>query len=193
VAFSPREPLAIGTDPGCGRISLLRPGHDEIAVLARCNAPAGLARSAPVWTSDGKHIVAVNAEASSLSIYTIDLALEHGTNDTVQLLSTIQTETPVASLLSHPTEAGVFTSRPQQQGSRIELWKVRDRRLQIENDTWIPHNVLSIVEHGGDLSVISEERLIHMRMKDLCILDALALPLPGSQAVLTPSYRSNLV
>ncbi len=71
LVFSPHAPCAIGTDPGSGRMTLLQPSPEEIAALARCETPSGLASASPVWTSDGKYVIAANARKASLSIYEI--------------------------------------------------------------------------------------------------------------------------
>lgn len=182
IAFSPHGPYAVGTDLNCERMTLLQPSSDRIAILSRCSMPSGDADSSPVWTSDGGHIVAANAQAASLSIYAI-----HGaaSGAGIHFLDAVQTGTRINAMLAHPSEPGIVTSRTQAQGSHLELWKLRDRHLRVKNSTWIPAEVTALAQHDGILWLVSKTQLIRMRSQDLRIIDVLTLPRHGTRAIIT--------
>lgn len=181
LAFSPRELYAIGTDPGCERMTLLQPSADGVAVLWRCEA-AGIGNSTPVWTSDGRYVVAAGADPPSLSIYNLRQTMESQTSAGSGVVSTIKTKTRIAALLAHPAEPVVFTSRPDGQGSRLAIWAVRGNQSGIEKDAWIPHCVLAIAEHAGNLWLTSTDCVIRMSTRDLSSIESWKLPRPLSAA-----------
>ena len=76
LVFSPHGPHALGTDPGTGCMTLLQPSSEAIAVLARQQTPYGLTPSSPVWTTDGRYVIVVNAQNASLSLYRMPAVLE---------------------------------------------------------------------------------------------------------------------
>lgn len=174
VAFSPQAPYAVGTDPGSERITLLQPSTDGIAVLSRCEMPPELASSSPVWTADGRYVLAANAQIASLSVYAI-----HSEKETIQvnLVESVSTQTPVRALLAHPAQPGVFTSRSQNKGSRIEFWKIQGDRLQAERDVWVPQNILALAQQADILWLVAEDRLIRMQSRNLLAVNAWKLPL----------------
>lgn len=183
LVFSPHEPLAVGTDPGSGRITLLQPSSEGIAALARCNAAHGLHPTNPAWTSDSRYVVAANARGASLSLYEVRLASANENN--LHLLSTVQTATPVTAVLAHPTERTLLTTRPQGRDSRIELWRVRDSRLEAAGDIGSSGNAVALAHHSGDLWIASEDRLTRMPIRDLrADLREMRLPIRGIRAVI---------
>jgi 6-phosphogluconolactonase (cycloisomerase 2 family) len=185
LVFSPHAPFAIGTDPGSGRMTLLQPSSEEIALLARFEPPHGLTPASPAWTSDGKYVIVPNARNASLSLYEIKLVSSDGNNPGVHLLGTTPTTTPVTALAAHPTQPAVFTSRSQRSGSRLELWKIRGSDLRLAGDTWVPGHVVAFTEHDGALWVASHNRLIRLPVGDLRSPHPyeFALPLLGTQAI----------
>jgi len=195
VAFSPSGPYAVGTDPSSERMTLLQPSPDGITILSRCHTPFGVAELFPVWTRDGRYLVAADARAASLSLYAIRSALRDRDGLDIYVLSTVHTETPIKALLAHATEASVFTSRREREGSRLEFWRIRGDQLAVERDTWIPDNVLAFAHHAGALWLASEDRLIRMRYQDLRAISAMnvAQSLQGMRAIVTQSYESNLI
>ena len=195
VAFSPNGLHAVGTDPGSELMTLLQPSPDGIAVLSRCHLPFGIAELSPVWTYDGNHLIAANEQRQSLSLCEVRPALADRGSLKIQVLSTLRTETTIKALLAHPTEAGVFTSRREREGSRLELWKVCADHLQLERDTWIPDNVLAFAQHAGVLWLVSEDGLIRMRYQDLHAMDAVkvAQSLQGRRAIVIQSSETNLI
>jgi Lactonase, 7-bladed beta-propeller len=162
LAFSPRAPFAAGTDPGSGRMTLLQPSSEDITVLARCHAPHGLTPSSPVWTSDGRHVIAANARTASLSMYETKLVSADGSNAGLSLLGTTPTATPVTALLAHSAESAIFTARPQHGGSRLEFWKVDGSDVRLASDTWVAGQVVALAEHAGSLWAASHDRLIRI-------------------------------
>ena len=195
VAFSPTGPCAVGTDPSSKRMTLLNPSPDGIAILSRCHAPFGVAELYPTWTYDGRYVVAADAHTASLSLYAIRSASGDKEALDFHLCNTAQTETPIKALLAHATEAGVFTSRGESKGSRLEFWRIRGHQLAVERDAWIPDNILAFAHHAGSLWLVSEDRLIQMRSQDLRAMSALRAPrsLEGVSATVTQSYGSNLI
>jgi hypothetical protein len=195
VAFSPRGPYAVGTDPSSKRMTLLHPSPDGIAIVSRCHAPSGLAELYPAWTCDGRYIVAADAYAASLSLYAI--CPRSGDRDglDIHLRNAAQTKTPIKTLLAHATGNGVLTSRGEGNGSRLEFWRIRDHQLAVKRDAWIPENVLTFAHHAGGLWLVSEDRLIRMRYWDLRAMSAVrvAQSLEGVRAIVTQSYGSNLI
>jgi len=161
LVFSPHAPFAMATDPGSGRMTLLQPSSEEIALLARFESPHGLTPASPVWTSDGKYVIVPNARNVSLSIYEITLVAS-GSNAGVHLLGTTPTDTPVTALAAHPTQPAVFTSRSQGSGSRLELWKTHGSDLRLAGDTSVPGHVVTLTEHDGAVWVASQHRLIRI-------------------------------
>jgi hypothetical protein len=195
VAFSPNGLYAVGTDPGSDRMTLLQPSPDRIAVLSRWHAPFGVAALSPAWTRDGKYLVAADAHTASLSLYTIHSASEGRDRLDIHLLDTVHTKTPTTALLAHATEAGVFTSRPEKQGSRLESWRVRYGQLVVERDARIPDNVLSFAHHVDVLWLVSEDRLIGIGDQDLQAISTvkLAQSLQGIRGLVIQSRGSNLI
>jgi DNA-binding beta-propeller fold protein YncE len=195
VAFSPTGPCAVGTDPSSNRMTLLNPSPDGIAILSRRHAPFGVAELYPTWTYDGRYVVAADAHTASLSLYAIRSASGDKEALDIHLFNTAQTETPIKALLAHATEAGVFTSRGESTGSRLEFWKIRGHQLAVERDAWIPDNILAIAHHAGCLWLASENRLFRMKYQDLRAMSAvrMAESLEGVRMIVTQSYGSNLI
>jgi Lactonase, 7-bladed beta-propeller len=187
LVFSPRGHFAVGTDPGSGHMTLLQPSSEAIAALARWETPYGLTPSSPAWTIDSKYIIAATARPASLQIYEIGAALEDRSNSSVHLLGTTSTHTPVTTLLAHPREPAVFTSRPQGNGSRLELWKVRGSHLRLANDTWVSSHVVGLAHRNGGLWIASQDRLIRIPIDDLRNPYPFHVPLPlhGAHAIVT--------
>ena len=185
----------MGTDPGSELMTLLQPSPDGIAVLSRCHLQFGVPDSSPAWTCDGNNLVAADAQRGSLSIYAVRPALADREGLRIHVLSTTRTETSIRALLAHPTEAGVFTSRRESEGSMLEFWRVCGDQLQLERDTWIPDNVLALAQHAGVLWLVSEDRLIRMSYQDLRAISAVkvAQSLQGRRAILIQSSESNLI
>jgi hypothetical protein len=187
LVFSPRGLFAVGTDPGSGHMTLLQPSSEAIAALARWEIPCGLTPSSPAWTIDSKYIIAATARPASLQIYEIGPALEDRSNSSVRLLGTTSTHTPVATLLAHPREPAVFTSRPQGTGSRLELWKVNGSHLRLANDTWVSGHVVGLAHRNGGLWIASQNRLIRIPIDDLRSPYPFQIPLRmhGAHAIVT--------
>jgi hypothetical protein len=185
LVFSPHAPCAIGTDPGSGRMTLLQPSPEGIAALARCETPNGLASASPVWTSDGQYIIAANARKASLSIFEITLVSIDGSGADVHLLGTTPTSTPVTTLAAHPTQSAVFSARPHNGGSRLELWEIHGSDLRLTGGTWVSGHVVALAVHAGGLWIASDDRLIRLPIEDLRSRHAFELPLPmrGTQAI----------
>jgi hypothetical protein len=194
LVFSPEGSFAAATDPGSGRMTLLQPLSDGITVLARCQTPRGGTATNPVWTSDGKYVIAANAQNLSLSVYEVCAVSGDGSNASVHWLCAIPTATPVTTLLAHPAEPAVFTLRPQAGGSRLELWQVRGSRLQIASDTWVSGHGAALAQHAGGLWVATQDRVTRLRLGDLrssCPFE-MALPMPGAQAMVTQTLAAPL-
>jgi Lactonase, 7-bladed beta-propeller len=194
LVFSPQGSFAAATDPGSGRMTLLQPLSDGIAVAARCQAPHGCATSNPMWTSDGKYVIVANAQSLSLSVYEVRAASADGSDASIHWLNTIPTATPVTTLLAHPAEPTIFTLRPQAGGSRLELWQVHGSRLQIASDTWVSGHAAALALHAGGLWVATQDRLTRLPIGDLrssCPFE-LALPMPGAQAMVTQTLAAPL-
>jgi 6-phosphogluconolactonase (cycloisomerase 2 family) len=194
LVFSPEGSFAAATDPGSGRMTLLQPLSDGIAVLARCQTPHGCAASNPVWTSDGKYVIVANAQSSSLSVYEMGAVSGDGSNASLHWLSTMPTGTPVTTLLAHPAEPAVFTLRPQADGSRLELWQVQSSRLQIASDTWLSGHGAAFALHAGGLWVATQDRLTRLPIGDLrssCLFE-MPLLMPGAQAMVTQTLAAPL-
>jgi hypothetical protein len=187
LVFSPRGLFAVGTDPGSGYMTLLQPSSEGIAVLARCQTPYGFTPSPPVWTTDGRYVIVANAGSASLSIYEMGPASGDRSNSRVHLLGTTRTDTPVTTLLAHPGEPAVFTSRAQRSGSRLELWKVHRSRLRLASNTWISGHVAALAQHAGDLWIATQDRLIRIPIEYLCSPYPFEVPLPmhGAHAIAT--------
>jgi len=195
VAFSSTGLCAVGTDPSTKRMTLLHPSPDGIAILSRCYAPFGLAELCPAWTCDGRYVVAADAHTASLSLYAIRPRLGDRDRLGIHLHNTAQTKTPIKALLAHATGNGVFTSRGESKGSRLEFWRIRGHQLTVERDAWVPDNILAFEHHAGSLWLVSEDRLIRMRYQDLRAMSAVrvAQSLEGVRAIVTQSYGSNLI
>ena len=194
LVFSPQGSFAAATDPGSGRMTLLQPLSDGIAVVARCQAPHGCATSNPMWTSDGKYVIVANAQSLSLSVYEVRAVSADGSDASIHWLNTIPTATPVTTLLAHPAEPTIFTLRPQAGGSRLELWQVHGSRLQIASDTWVSGHAAALALHAGGLWVATQDRLTRLPIGDLrssCPFE-LALPMPGAQAMVTQTLAAPL-
>ena len=187
LVFSPHGLFAVGTDPGSGHMTLLQPSSEAIAALARWETPYGLTATSPAWTIDSKYIIAATARPASLQIYEIGAALEDRSNSSVHLLGTTSTHTPVTTLLAHPREPAVFTSRPQGSGSRLELWQVHGSHLRLANDTWVAGHVVGFAHRNGSLWLASQDGLIRIPIDDLRSPYPFHLPLPmrGAHAIVT--------
>jgi hypothetical protein len=196
LAFSPHRPFALATDPGSGCMTLLQPSSESIAMLTRCQTPHGLTHLSPAWTSDGRYIVVANAHPASLSVYEVPSTPGKGSNAGFHLLSTTPMATPVTTLLAHPAEPAVFTSRPQASGSRLELWKVDGSHLRLVRDTWVPGHVVALAHHAGDLWLAAQDRLIRIPIRipieDLRSPGPFEVPLPthGAQAIATQNIAA---
>jgi hypothetical protein len=187
LAFSPHGLCAVGTDPGSQRMSLLRPSSAEIAVVTRWETIHSLARVAPVWTADGKYVIAANAQVASLTIYEVGAVPGSENKTGVRLLGTIHTMTPVKALLAHPSEPAIFTSRPQAAGSRLELWRMDTSSLRLASDTWISSDVVALAQHSGHVWAASEGCLIRISMRDFRETRTFEAPLHGAQALIAQS------
>ena len=189
LAFSPRAPLAVGIDPGSQRMSVLQPLPEEIAVVARCQPPQGLAPLAPVWTFDARYIIAVDARTASLSIYEVRLPFGNGSEATIRRLGAFPTITPLISLLSHPAESAVFTSRPLGAGSSLEVWSAQNSSLRWKSSSWISGKVVALAHDGSALWVASQDRLIKFPMDDLRhpVSTRMLPPAHQAQAIVTQS------
>jgi hypothetical protein len=147
-----------------------------------------------VWTSDGKYIILANAQSASLSIYEVRAVLGDGGNAGIHLLGTTPTATSVTTLLAHPAQPAVLTSRPQAGGSRLELWQLQGSHLKIVSDTWISGHVAALAQHAGSLWVATQDRLTRIPIGDLrspCPFE-MALPMPGAQAMVTQTMAAPL-
>ena len=194
LVFSPQGSFAAATDPGNGRMTLLQPLSDGIAVLARCQTPRGGTATNPVWASDGKYVIVANAQSLSLSVYEVRAASADGSDASIHWLNTVPTATPVTTLLAHPAEPAVFTLRPQPGGSRLELWHLHGSRLQVASDTWVSGHGVALAQHGGGLWVATKHRLTRLPIGDLrssCPFE-MALPMPGPQAMVTQTLAAPL-
>jgi hypothetical protein len=194
LVFSPEGSFAAATDPGSGRMTLLQPLPDGIAVLARCQTPRGGTATNPVWTSDGKYVIVANAQSLSLSVYEVRVASVDGGDASIHWLNTIPTATPVTTLLAHPAEPAVFTLRPQAGGSRLELWQVHGSRLQIASDTWVSGHGVALAQHAGSLWVATQDRVTRLPIGDLrsSLPFEITLPMPGAQAMVTQTLAAPL-
>jgi hypothetical protein len=192
LAFSPQASFAVGVDPGTRRLTLLQPSAEELAVLDRCQTLHGLTSTSPAWTSDGRHVIVANAQSASLSIYEMKARAVDENSASLHLLGTTPTATPVTTLLAHPMQPSVFTSRPQGDGSRLELWKVHGSELQLASDTWVPRHVVALKEHGGALWAATQDRLIRLPMEDLRTSPfEVPLPMQGGQAIVTQNLTTH--
>lgn len=191
LAFSPRGPFALGTDPGSERVTLLRPSPDGIAVLTRCQAPHGLSLAHPVWTANGRYAIVANARSASLSVY--EMQGLSGEEASIHLLGTTSTVTPVTGLLAHPVEAAIFTSRPHGSSSRLELWTMHATGLRLADDTSISGHVVALAQHANGLWVASQDRLIQIPIGDLRTPYPLEVPLPmrGVRAISVQRVAAN--
>ena len=194
LVFSPRGLFAVGTDPGSGHMTILQPSSETIAALARWETPLGLTPSSPAWTIDGKYIIAATARPASLQIYEIGAALKDRSNSSVHLLDTTSTRTPVTTLLAHPREPAVFTSRPQGNGSRLELWKVNGSHLRLANATWVSGHVVGLAHRNGGLWIASQDGVIRIPIDDLRSPYPFHVPLPmhGAHASVTQDISDYL-
>lgn len=187
LAFSPHGLCAVGTDPGSQRMTLLRPSSAEIEVVTRWETIHSLAPLAPVWTADGRYVIAANAQAASLSIYEMG-AVPGSENETgVRRVETIQTTTPVKALLAHPSEPAIVTSRPQGGGSRLELRKMDSSNLRLVIDTWISGDVVALAQRSGHIWAAAEGRLTRISMRDFRDTRTFEAPLYGAQALIAQS------
>jgi hypothetical protein len=164
-------------------MTLLRPSADGLTVLARRDA-TGLGHAAPVWTSDGRYVIAAGADRSSLSVYEVS---DDGTD--MHRVSSIRLKAPIEAMLAHPAESGVYTSRRDGAGSRVEFRVVRGGDLHIEKDAAIADRVGAMTEHAGNLWLVSDDRVICMERRDLRCVGSWSAPRPivGAQAVITRS------
>lgn len=185
LTFSPHGLFAVGTDPGSWRMTLLRPSPTEIDVLTRWETTNDLAPLAPAWTADGRYIIAANMQTASLSVYEIRTVPENKTG--IHLFGNVQTTTPIRALLAHPSEPAVFTSRPQGDGSRLELWKLRGSNLRLAGDTWISGDVAALAQHSRHLWIASEGRMIRISMRDFRDARTFEASLHGTQAIIIQS------
>jgi lactonase family protein with 7-bladed beta-propeller len=198
VVFSPQGPFALGTDPGTGCMTLLQPSSEAIAVLARCRTPYGLTPSSPVWTADARYIVVSNAQQSSLSIYKAPIVSGDGSDARFHLVGTSPTETPVTTLLAHPSQTAVFTSRPHESGSRLELWELHRSQLRLVSGTSISGHVVALARDASTLWAVSQDRLIRIPLQNLrADLRAtnsteVLLPIDGAQAIVTQTLPAHL-
>jgi hypothetical protein len=193
LVFSPRRLFAVGTDPSSGRMTLLQPSSEGIAVLARCQTPYGFTPSHPVWTIDGKYVIVATARSASLAIYEMGAASGDRSNSSIHLLGTSATDTPVTTLLAHPAEPAVFTSRTQRSGSRLELWKVHRSGLRLASDTWVSGHVVGLAHRPGGLWIASQDRLIRIPIEDLRSPYPFEVPLPmhGVQGIVTQNIAAH--
>ncbi len=189
LAFSPHGLCAVGTDPSSQRMTLLRPSSAEIAVVTRWQTTHRLARLAPVWTADGRYIVAANAQTASFSLYEVGALPGSGSESKtgIRLLETVQTMTPIKALLAHPSEPAIVTSRPQRGGSRLELWRMDTSNLRLANDTEISSDVVALAQYSGDLWAASESRLTRISMRDFRNTRTFEAPLHHTRALVTQS------
>jgi hypothetical protein len=146
-----------------------------------------------VLTSDGRYIVVANAQNSSLSIYEMPVASGEGSHAGFHLLGTTPTVTPVTTLIAHPVEPAVFTSRPQGNGSRLELWKIYGSHLRLEGETWVSEHVVAMAQNAASLWVLSRGRLVRMPIGDLRSPHRFETPLPmhGAQAMCTQNMSAH--
>jgi hypothetical protein len=194
LVFSPHGPHALGTDPGTGCMSLLQPSSETIAVLARHQAPYGLTPSSPVWTTDGRFVIVVNAQNASLSLYRMPAVLGKG-EASFHLVSTVPTSTPVTALVAHAYLPAVFTSRRQASGSCLEQWKADRSPLRVVTDTWVSGHVATLAQDGGSLWAVSDDRLIRIPLEDLRDPNRfeMLLPMHGTRAIVAQSLPAHLV
>jgi hypothetical protein len=195
LVFSPHGPFALGTDPGTGCMTLLQPSSETIAVLARCQTPHGLTPSSPVWTADGRYVIASNANPASLSLYKTPIVSAKGTDATFHLLGTTATVTPVTTLLTHPSLSAVLTFRRQGSSSRLERWSADRSQLRLVTGTSVSGDVIALEEDAGSLWAVSEDRLIRIPIKDLRDPNRFETPLPmrGARALIAQSLPAHLL
>jgi hypothetical protein len=136
---------------------------------------------------DGKYIIAASARGMSLAICEMGAGSEVQSNPSVHLVGTTSTDTPVTTLLAHPREPAVFTSRLQGSGSRLELWQVRDSHLRLASDTWLSGHVVGLAHRNGGLWLASQDGLIRIPIDDLRspYLFQVPLPMHGAHAIVT--------
>jgi hypothetical protein len=162
VTFSPCTLLAVGTDLGNHRLSLLEPSSEGIAVHDRSRAPSGLAATQPVWTPDGRYILAVAVQNPSLLLYEVKGTPGAGYKPRIQRLNVFPTATPITVLLAHPAMPIVFTSRMQGSGSLLESWEIQGDRLQHTNSMPLPGHMLALAHDGSRLWAASRDRLVRI-------------------------------
>jgi hypothetical protein len=192
LAFSPHRPFALATDPGSGSITVLHPTSERIAVRVRCRNPYGLAHASPVWTADGRYILVANSQNATLSLYETQGVSGQGSNANIALLGITPTATPVTTLLAHPAEPAVFTSRRQGSGSRLELWRIHRAQLRRVSDTAIPRDVVALAQHAGNLWCASQDRLLRIPIEDLQSPSfEVLLPARGAQTIVTQTVAAH--
>ena len=187
LAFSPHGLYAVGTDPGSQRMTLLRPSPAEIAVVTRWETIHSLAHLAPMWTADGRYVIAANAQTASLSIYAVGCVPGSENETGVRLVETIPTMTSVKALLAHPSEPAIATSRLQGGGSRLELWEMDTSNLRLASNTWISADVVALAQHSGHVWAAAEGRLTRISMRDFRDTRTFEAPLGGAQALIAQS------
>lgn len=125
VVFSRRDPIAVGSDPGRSRLTLLAPGIDEIASLGHIEVFDGLAALAPVWTSDGRYIIAAEADATTLTTYEVKRSSGPHQPSSFTRRSKAVAQTPITLLAATANAGAVLTIRNEDFSSVLELWTVR--------------------------------------------------------------------
>lgn len=191
LSFAPHGLYAVGTDPGTQSMTLLRPSPAGIEVLTRWETTYSLARLAPAWTADARYIIAANARTPSLSVYEVDELTGDGSEPEVHPLQTLPTMTPIAALLAHPSEPAVFTARPQGAGSRFELWKMQNARLQLASETSLPGDVVALGQRFGYLWAASNGRLTRISMRDFRDTCTFEAPPHNTQAIVIHSAATD--
>ena len=178
LAFSPRVLLAAGTDPGSERLTLLQPSSEGIAVLDRCHAPSGLAATQPVWTADGRYILAAAGRDASFLLYELTGTQDAGSKAGIQLQHVVPTATPITALLAYPAKPAVCTSRTQGSGSVLEIWEIQGNHLQRTDSNRLPDQILALTHDGNSLWAASDDCLVQISMRDLR-KSAFEIRLPG--------------
>lgn len=167
VAFSPHALLAVATDLGCGHLTLLQPSPEEIAVLDRCQVSSALTAAPPVWTADGRYILAAAARNSSLLLYQATAIGRARQDARIRMLAAVPTATAVTALVAHPAKPAVFTSRVQGSGSILETWEIQGDQLQLTNSRWLANRLTTLAHEGDGLWSASNEHLVRISMRDL--------------------------
>jgi hypothetical protein len=176
MAFSPNACLAAGIDAGSGRLTLLQPTDDAIAVLDRAALPVSALSVAPAWTRDGRHILT----AGDAMLQCHSLVHPHaGNHARLKRTAAAPSPTPAVALVSHPTKAGVVLLRSRGTGAALDRWEFTDSGLWCAQSLPLAGGPRALALQDNGIWIATSRQICYLSLQNAVASFGVTAPAPA--------------